>query len=110
MNKILSITGPIGLLILSCFHLTAQEREVTPVALQKITDHVYQVNGGQGSNGGAIIGENAVLLIDSKMNEESVNQTISAIKELTDTLLFLLTGPDYITGEIIHLDGGRHLV
>jgi NAD(P)-dependent dehydrogenase (short-subunit alcohol dehydrogenase family) len=32
------------------------------------------------------------------------------IKELTDSILFLLTGPDYITGEIIHLDGGRHLV
>ncbi len=29
--------------------------------------------------------------------------------EVEDTLLFLLTGPKYITGEIIHLDGGRHL-
>lgn len=34
----------------------------------------------------------------------------STISELTNTLLFLLNGPDYITGEIIHLDGGRHLV
>lgn len=32
------------------------------------------------------------------------------IKEVTDTINFLLTGPDYITGEIIHIDGGRHLV
>lgn len=32
------------------------------------------------------------------------------IAELVDTLLFLLTGPEYITGEIIHLDGGRHLI
>jgi NAD(P)-dependent dehydrogenase (short-subunit alcohol dehydrogenase family) len=30
-------------------------------------------------------------------------------KEVEDTLLFLLSGPRYITGEIIHLDGGRHL-
>jgi len=30
--------------------------------------------------------------------------------ELTEAFLFLLTGPDYLTGEIIHLDGGRHLV
>ena len=29
--------------------------------------------------------------------------------EVEETLLFLLTGPEYITGEIIHLDGGRHL-
>jgi len=30
--------------------------------------------------------------------------------ELEDTVMFLLSGPEYITGEIIHLDGGRHLV
>jgi NAD(P)-dependent dehydrogenase (short-subunit alcohol dehydrogenase family) len=30
--------------------------------------------------------------------------------ELTQALLFLLIGPAYITGEIIHLDGGRHLI
>ena len=29
--------------------------------------------------------------------------------EVSDTLLFLFTGPEYITGEIIHVDGGRHL-
>jgi NAD(P)-dependent dehydrogenase (short-subunit alcohol dehydrogenase family) len=34
----------------------------------------------------------------------------ATIKELTDSVLFLLTGPQYITGEIIHIDGGRHLV
>jgi pteridine reductase len=32
------------------------------------------------------------------------------IEEVEEALMFLLTGPDYITGEIIHLDGGRHLV
>lgn len=32
------------------------------------------------------------------------------IKEVTDSVLFLLNGPEYITGEIIHIDGGRHLV
>jgi NAD(P)-dependent dehydrogenase (short-subunit alcohol dehydrogenase family) len=32
------------------------------------------------------------------------------LDELHETILFLLSGPDYITGEIIHLDGGRHLV
>ncbi len=30
--------------------------------------------------------------------------------EVEDALLFLLTCPPYITGEIIHVDGGRHLV
>ncbi len=31
-------------------------------------------------------------------------------KEVEEALLFLLTCPSYITGEIIHVDGGRHLV
>jgi NAD(P)-dependent dehydrogenase (short-subunit alcohol dehydrogenase family) len=30
--------------------------------------------------------------------------------EMEQALLFLLTCPSYITGEIIHVDGGRHLV
>jgi len=34
----------------------------------------------------------------------------ATISELEDTVMFLLSGPEYITGEIIHLDGGRHLV
>ncbi len=31
------------------------------------------------------------------------------IEETCQALLFLLAGPDFITGEILHLDGGRHL-
>jgi pteridine reductase len=32
------------------------------------------------------------------------------LAEVGQALLFLLTGPAYVTGEILHLDGGRHLV
>jgi pteridine reductase len=32
------------------------------------------------------------------------------LAEVEEAFLFLLEGPDYITGEIIHVDGGRHLV
>jgi NAD(P)-dependent dehydrogenase (short-subunit alcohol dehydrogenase family) len=31
-------------------------------------------------------------------------------RDVQEALIFLLTGPTYITGEIIHVDGGRHLV
>lgn len=37
-------------------------------------------------------------------------QRWSDLQELEEMLLFLLTGPSYMTGEIIHLDGGRHLI
>jgi NAD(P)-dependent dehydrogenase (short-subunit alcohol dehydrogenase family) len=32
------------------------------------------------------------------------------MNEVEEAFLFLLEGPGYITGEILHLDGGRHLV
>ncbi|NJD58189.1 MAG: short-chain dehydrogenase [Anaerolineales bacterium] len=32
------------------------------------------------------------------------------LAEVGQALVFLLAGPAYVTGEIIHLDGGRHLV
>lgn len=32
------------------------------------------------------------------------------LQEVNSSLIFLLNGPKYITGEVIHLDGGRHLV
>jgi NAD(P)-dependent dehydrogenase (short-subunit alcohol dehydrogenase family) len=32
------------------------------------------------------------------------------LQELEESVMFLMSGPIYITGEIIHLDGGRHLI
>jgi NAD(P)-dependent dehydrogenase (short-subunit alcohol dehydrogenase family) len=32
------------------------------------------------------------------------------LSEVEEAFLFLLEGPAYVTGEIIHVDGGRHLV
>ena len=34
----------------------------------------------------------------------------ASLEEVGQALLFLLDGPAYVTGEIIHVDGGRHLV
>ena len=52
------------------------------------------------------------------VNQSSPNKKIieavpakrwSKAGEAEEALLFLLSGPTYITGEIIHVDGGRHL-
>jgi NAD(P)-dependent dehydrogenase (short-subunit alcohol dehydrogenase family) len=32
------------------------------------------------------------------------------LSEVSQALIFLLDGPTFVTGEIIHIDGGRHLV
>ncbi len=82
--KAFKYTGTLLLIVFNSVVLTAQERETPPLTLEKISGNVYQLLGGAGSNGGVIIGENEVLVIDSKMTEESVNQTIEAIRDLTD--------------------------
>jgi NAD(P)-dependent dehydrogenase (short-subunit alcohol dehydrogenase family) len=45
-----------------------------------------------------------------KIIESVPAQRWSEAGEVEEALLFLLSGPAYITGEIIHLDGGRHLI
>ncbi len=42
--------------------------------------------------------------------EDIPAQRWAMLDEVTEALIFLLSGPAYITGEIIHLDGGRHLI
>jgi NAD(P)-dependent dehydrogenase (short-subunit alcohol dehydrogenase family) len=56
----------------------------------------------------------AILPPSDGKKEENLIQQIPAnrwadLEELSQTFLFLLDGPRFITGEIIHLDGGRHL-
>jgi pteridine reductase len=46
----------------------------------------------------------------SKILEAVPAKRWARLEEVEQTALFLLEGPEYITGEIIHLDGGRHLV
>ncbi len=45
-----------------------------------------------------------------KMLQNVPMNRVGMLEEVTKTIKFLLTGPDYITGEIINLDGGRHLI
>ena len=71
-------------LIFISLNIFSQQREVPPVTLEKVSGNIYEIIGGSGANGGAFIGENNVLVIDSKMDEGSVKQTIEAIGKITD--------------------------
>jgi len=64
-------------------HSFGQQRDAAPVTLDKISDNLYQILGGRGANGGLYLGDNGVLVIDSKMTEESVNQTLEEIQKIT---------------------------
>ena len=45
-----------------------------------------------------------------KILETIPAQRWASLDEVGQTVVFLLNGPSYISGEIIHLDGGRHLL
>lgn len=45
-----------------------------------------------------------------KIEESIPAQRWGTLEDVENALLFLLTAAPYITGEIIHVDGGRHLV
>jgi glyoxylase-like metal-dependent hydrolase (beta-lactamase superfamily II) len=80
----------------------AQQRETPPVTLEKISDNLFQILGGRGANGGFYIGDNGVLVIDAKMTKESVDQTIAAIRKMTDKPITYLVNThsdgDHIAG------------
>ena len=78
-----------NILITSCILMSvtisfAQQQEVKPVSLSLISDGLYEILGGRGANGGLYIGDNCVIVIDAKMDKESVDQTIKEILKITD--------------------------
>lgn len=105
MSKIGKKLSILFLLFLSLsFPSVGQEREAPPLRLEKIADDLYQILGGRGANGGVYIGDNGVLVIDAKMSEESVHQTLDAIKKITDKPIKYLVNThsdgDHIAGNL----------
>ncbi len=71
--------------ILLCVSLSfAQQQEVKPIRLSQISGGLYEILDGRGSNSGTYIGDNCVLVIDSKMDKESVDQIYTEIGKITD--------------------------
>ncbi len=68
----------------------AQQQEPQPVEFRSISKNLYEVLGGRGAQGGAYIGDNGVLLIDAKMDEQSVDQTIEQLNKVTDKPILYL--------------------
>ena len=89
------------LIIQSAF---AKDQETPPVRLEKISGNIYEVLDGRGSKGGAYIGDNGILVIDAKMDMESVDQTISELKKITDKPILYLVNT-HSDGD--HINGNR---
>jgi len=104
MNKCVTLTI---LLILAGAAVTcpAQQRAAEPVTFPKISERLYSIVGGRGAQGGAYIGDNGVLVIDSKMDKESVEQVIQGLRRLTDKPLKFLVNTH---GDGDHIAGNRY--
>ncbi|MFC1793538.1 MBL fold metallo-hydrolase [Planctomycetota bacterium] len=61
-----------------------QRRAEQPLEFKKISDRLFEIVGGRGSQGGAYIGDDGVLVIDAKMDQASVDKVIDGIKDITD--------------------------
>jgi len=82
-----------------------QQQGSQPVELKKISDRLYEITGGRGANGGAYIGDNAVLIIDAKMDAESVEQVGRAVAGITDKPIRYLVNT-HSDGD--HIRGNRY--
>ena len=80
----------------------AQNPETNQVKPVKISNNLYQLTGGSGANAGLYIGDNEVLIIDSKMDKKSVDEIFSVVKSLTNKPVTLLVNThsdgDHING------------
>lgn len=83
-----------------------QQSGSTPVEFRKISDQLYEIVGGRGSNSGAYIGDNGVLLIDSKMDKASVDQVLEGLRKITDKPVKFLVNT-HSDGD--HVAGNRYL-
>jgi len=82
-KKLQSIIFPFSLVLFISFSF-AQQQDTPPVRLNMISERLYEIQGGRGAQGGVYIGETGALVIDAKMNTNSVTETIEAIKKKTD--------------------------
>ena len=100
-KKITLIFVPLFLLLFASYSFS-QQSEVQPVEFKKISDRLYEIVGGRGANGGAYIGDNAVLIIDAKMDQKSVDQVIKGIEKIADNPIKYLVNThsdgDHVTG------------
>jgi pteridine reductase len=86
---------------------------VTKAALAAMTRSLAQSLAPRISVNGLALG--AILPTEGGQTAPDIIRRVPArrwgtLDEVAQALLFLLTGPAYITGEVIYVDGGRHLV
>lgn len=73
-----------------------------PVEAVKISDHVYELRGGSGSNSAFILTDKEVFIIDGKMSDKSAADMMGAVRSITDKpvthILLTHSDGDHVNG------------
>ncbi len=77
-----NLTIVILMLLLWPVSSSAQRREARPVEFVKISARLYEITGGSGARGGMYVGDNSVLVIDAKMDKDSVDRVLQEIRRI----------------------------
>ncbi|MHC4532936.1 MAG: MBL fold metallo-hydrolase [Planctomycetota bacterium] len=105
MNKNIKLIVISAFLLVLVSNSFGQGRGAQPVQFKKISDRLFEIAGGRGANGGAYIGDNGVLIIDAKMDKQSVDQVIKGVKQITDKPIKYLVST-HSDGD--HISGNRY--
>jgi cyclase len=105
MNKNLRLSFVLFFCVLFASLPFAQAQGTLPVKLKVLSGGIYESLEGNGARGGAYIGSNGVLLIDSKMDKKSVDETMGEIKKLTDKPVKYLVNTH---SDRDHIDGNQY--
>ena len=82
-----------------------QMRATQPIEFRKISDRLFEILGGRGARGGVYVGDNGILVVDAKMDKQSVEQVIKGIRQITDKPIKYLVNT-HSDGD--HVAGNRH--
>jgi len=105
MKNMIKIVFMLAFALLSESNVLSQRRAEQPVEFKKISDRLFEVVGGRGSQGGAYIGDDGVLVIDAKMDKTSVDQVLGGIRKITDKPIKYLVNTH---GDGDHIVGNRY--
>jgi len=105
MNKNIKLIVTSAFLLVFVSNTFGQGRGAQTVQLKKISSRLFELAGGRGANGGAYIGDNGVLIIDAKMDKQSVDQAIEGVRQITDKPIKYLVST-HSDGD--HISGNRY--
>ncbi|MDR2212254.1 MAG: MBL fold metallo-hydrolase [Pseudomonadales bacterium] len=102
-----------ALVLSACASWTAAA-EAPPVAASELGNGLYFISGGGGANSSALIGDEGVLVVDSKLDIASADAEIAVIKGLTPgNIRFLINThehPDHTGGNLSYGNLGAVII